>query len=96
MEEIVIDYNNNSEEYNELMRAIGNVEIFCGISSVDNKIEIDNDYYDSYEDNDSGYNSDVENYLHRPQRIYNPDDFISDHDSEAEPDEGVQEDIDSE
>ncbi len=28
MQEILIDYNNNPEEYNEFMRTIRNVEIF--------------------------------------------------------------------
>ncbi len=43
MEESVIDYNNNPEEYNEFMRAVRNIENFFGISSIEDEIEIDNE-----------------------------------------------------
>ncbi len=43
MEESVIDYNNNPEEYNEFMRAVRNVEILFRISSVEDEIEIDDE-----------------------------------------------------
>lgn len=81
-EDIVIDYNNNPEEYNQFVRAIRDPD-------------------PDYESDDSGNDSDPENYfnnLYRPRSrsfIYgfDPEDFISDPDSEAEPDEGIQEDL---
>ncbi len=113
MEEIVIDYNNNPEEYNEFIKAVRNVENFFGIPFFDDENVIDNDYnyyynsdsdsvseYDSGNGSDKEYNSgngfDIETNLNLSQRINIHDDFISDPDSEAEPDEGVQEDIDGE
>ncbi len=65
---------------------------FFWFSIFDDEFEISNDY----EDYDSGYNSDVENSLNTSQIIYNHDAFISDPDSEAEVNEGIQKLIDNE
>ncbi len=77
----------------------------------ENEIDNDyNYYYDSHSDSVSEYDSgngsdieyeyengsDIENNFNISWRLYNPDDFISDPDLEAEPDEGIQENLDNE
>ncbi|XKL69626.1 hypothetical protein PGB90_007395 [Kerria lacca] len=101
--DIEIDYNNNPEEYNEFMRTIRNIEDLFGLQFFDNKIEIDDEIFEfykisdpDYEGYDSGNEYDIKNYLIRSQIIYNPGDFVSDPDSEIEPDEEIQEDLDDE
>ncbi len=74
------------------MRVIRKVENFFDFPFFDYETEIGNDY----KDQDSGYNSDTENNLNMSQKIYNHGDFISEPDSEAEPDEGIKENLDNE
>ena len=64
---------------------------------MENDYNDDYDYYDPDDsDDDSGNESDTENYYINRDRLarnYDLDDFISDPDSEAEPDEGIEEDL---
>ena len=80
-EDIIIDYNNNPEEYN--LEDLYDFEFYEPPDP-------------DYESDDFGNDSDPKNYfnnLYRSRSDYNPDEFISDPDSETEPDEGIQEDL---
>ena len=55
-EDIVIDYNNNPKEYNQFMRAIRNLEDLYGF-------EFHEPPDPDYESDDSGNESDPENYF---------------------------------
>lgn len=84
------------------MRAIRNLEDLYGYEFGN---EINDDEFEesglNYESDDSGNDSDPKNYfnnLYRPRSRsfvygFDPEDFISDPDSEAEPNEGIQEDL---
>ena len=75
------------------------IEIEIFEPALDNEENLDSDYYSDGSDDDDYYEpldpSDGHylTYSDPNNRNYDSDDFISDPDSEAEPDEGIQEDL---